>query len=172
MADPTNQTTPPIDYSARSKAELLDLLIARDRSLRDLAMRAEKAEAEAEMMHKNNMAKLEADVARDKERDAKRAARGVAKLLGKIDVFDIDEPEDVIARAMAVRAGHVPVTMAKHFRTDARMRAAPGTVLAERLSKRKEASADVPIGTTFARGELPDEDINDLYAAGAIIAVG
>lgn len=147
MPEPTTTTLP--DYSTLSKAQLLDELLKRDAALaaHDDAERVERARAE--------------------EAARKRSERGAPTLLGKIDVFDVDSPEDVLERAKAVRAGRIPIAMAKRFKSDARILAPVDSPLAKRLGKR-----DVPLGTEIGRDELPPQHINDLYSAGALIAIG
>lgn len=187
MADPTTN-----DYTTKTKAELHDLLVERDRTLVQAAQRVQRLEQDvrghAQIIAERDtiIGRYEDDLVKKAKEHAvpevkaevvPREKRGVAKHLGKIDVFDIDTHEDVIERAMAVRAGRIPAAMARRFKTDARLRAPAGTGLARRLSKRDDAPAEVPIGTEFDREEAKDGkgvdllDVNDLYAAGALIAV-
>lgn len=160
MPDPTTNPNTP-DYSNLKSPELRALLEERDAALLAARDRLRDFEAQATI-----------DAARAEELAQKRAARGTPKLLGKVDVFDTDEPEDVLERAKAVRAGKVPVAVAKVFRTDAMIRAPAGSALAGRLGAKKDAPAPVPLGTEFKRGEVPDASIDAWYAAAAIIPIG
>lgn len=170
MPDPTT----PIDYTTKTKAELVELLQERDRDLAnvrlqlrslDEELRANAAELEALAARAEEDARVEQ--ARRDERAKAREARGPAKLLGKIDLYDIDDPDDVLERAKAVRAGRVPASIAKRWKTDAHYRAPIDSALAKRLGTR-----EVPIGTEFDREELPELTIDALNAAGAIIPIG
>lgn len=130
-------------------------------------------------------AQLDELMAHDRERDkarAEREAKGPGKLLGKIDVYENDAPDDVIERAHLVRIGQAPVAQAKRFRTDAWIGVAFSTKLAQRLdptiAERLKKNPDlvgrleVPRKTAFDRGELPPEEIDQYYKQGAIIAIG
>lgn len=159
MPEPTTPTTHALDYATLKKEQLLELLVQRDRDLADIA---------AERRRLDEIERQRAD-----EADKKRAAKGPATLLGRIDVYDIDTPEDVLERAKAIRAGKIPAKAARLFKTDARLRAPKGSKLALRLgAKNGEIAVDVPIGTQFERGEVPDASIDAWYEAGAIVPIG
>lgn len=150
-------TTPP-DYSNKTKAELLELLLSRDATLAEIFTARDREE--------------QLERARAEERAKNRAAK-TPKHLGKIDVYDTDEPEDVLARASAIRAGKIPASAAKRFRTDARLRAPRGSGLAHRLGARDaHTNIDVPLGTEFDREEVPAASIDAWAAVGGIVPIG
>lgn len=157
MPEPTTPPATP-DYTTKTKAELVELLLARDVQLAEFVERR----AQAERIER----------AREEELEQKRASRGPAKRLGQIDVYDTDEPEDVLERAKAVRAGKIPASVAKVFKSEARIRAPKGSKLAQRLGARDGAAVDVPLGTEIQRGEVPDTSIDAWSQAGAIVPIG
>lgn len=176
MAEPTT----PDDLSTKNKTELLALVLAmREEATRGRAaiadLRKELDAARADLATMQDAAKHTEEIARAREEEAarKRASRGPAKLLGRIEVFDTDEPEDVIARATAVRAGKIPASVAKLFRSDARIRAPKGSALAKRLGARSDDVAiEVPPNTEIRRGEVADAELEAWTDAGAIVAIG
>lgn len=178
MPEPTTNNPP--DYSTKTKAELLEVLAAQhEEAVRGRAaiatLRKDLEATRAELVSFQEAAQHEEQIARAREEEAaaKRASRGPAKLLGRIDIFDTDDPEDVLQRATAVRAGKIPASVAKIFKTDARLRAPKGSGLAKRLGARSdEIAVEVPLGTEFRRGEVPDASIDAWCEAGAVQAIG
>lgn len=157
-------TTTPIDYSTKSKADLIDLLAQRDETI---------ARYRDEAKHR-----LDVELARAEELEKARAERGPAKLLGKIDVYDTDAPEDVLERAQQIRAGRIPVSLARKFRTNAHLRAPAGSKLALRFGGKPAEPgkpADpmkIPLRTEFDVAEMPRESIEHFYSVGAISPIG
>jgi len=107
--------------------------------------------------------------AREAERKRARESRGDPKLLGTVQVFDTDMPEDVLARAEKLRAGKIPLDMAKRFKTTTFVMLARASMLAKRIG------AAPAIGTEFDREGLDDEkslaDLAALTATGDIVAI-
>lgn len=171
MPEPTGITPTPIDYTTLKKEQLVDMLAERDGSIKKLEAAILKHAREMQTIEESR--KRADDIRRtsDEERQKARDARGAPKLLGKIDVFDVDDPEDVLARAQAIRAGHVPLGMAKRFKTNAHIRAPKGSKLAKRLGAREDQAPDVPLRTEFDRDEMPAESLEHFHKAGAILAI-
>lgn len=153
MPDPTTTEPPSPDYSTLTKAQLQEEL-------------AKARAALVPYLEAEQRASVLADEAR-----ARREAGQPPRQLGQIPVYDIDQPEDVLERAKAVRAGKVPASLAKLFRTDARLRAPRGSKLSERLGARNGNAIDVPLGTEVKRDELPAEDIETWVEQGALIPI-
>lgn len=162
MPEPTGIT--PNDYATMKKEQLAELLIQRDAMLRSLGDELHAIKTEQARQEKIALERLA-------ERRIAREERGTPKLLGKIDVFDIDDPDDVLARAQAIRAGHVPLGMAKRFKTNAHIRAPKGSKLAKRLGAREDQAPDVPLRTEFDRDEMPAESLEHFHKSGAILAI-
>ena len=170
MPDPTNSP----DYSSLKKEQLLEELAKRDASLADaLAKLGVTQESLAELRAVREREKAEADraaetlAARKAEREKAIADNDPPRLLGQIPVYLQDSPDDIVTRARAVFAGQVPPDRATKFRSDAHFTAGPDWPLAKRLKTRA-----IPLGTEIDAAEIPREEILELCAAGALIAIG
>jgi hypothetical protein len=150
MADPTPDISPDNIPAAPRASKLAEAL-------------ARIAELEAKLAPFLKAEEQEKAAAEDA---AKNRGAGIApKLIGTIQVFDQDEPQDVLMRARAIRRGQIPTDRAKRFRTESPVMVSSKSKLAERLGR------SLGVGVEFNRDELGAEDIRDLVAGGGIVAI-
>lgn len=95
---------------------------------------------------------------------------GPGKLLGHVPVYANDTMEHVIERARGLRRGNIPVSMARRFRTAARINAVMNGEGAWPMAKRLKEAA-LPLGFEFDAEEMPLNERVAFFEAGAIEAI-
>lgn len=156
----TSRPSPRAEPTAPATRSLDDELRMRLDSLRDL-----------EDFMREKMREIDTKLGTAPEKSvAPEPAKGPGKLLGHVPVYENDEPEDVVKRARAVRAGRIPVEHAKRFRTTARINAVMNGEIPWGLAKRIKQPA-LPLGFEFDADEMPLEERVGFFAVGAIEAI-
>lgn len=166
MAEPT--TTP--DTSTKPKAS--EIIAERDKTIAEL--RDQLAETTAAKKKLEDFAgKLALERKRDEEAATARAAereKAIAnndppKLIGTINVYLQDNPQDIVDRARPLFEGRVPIDRATKFKIDGKLTLSREWPLFKRLGLSPK------VGETFDVGEIPADEIAHYAAQGVIVAV-
>lgn len=167
-ASPAN---PPTAKKKRDELEAeLAAMLAKNTALEEQLAEQQRI-ADAARMNLADRLEDERDAAasRAERLAAEEAQRAAAppRLLGTINVYDTDRPQDVLRRADEVRAGKIPAEKATRFKVDSVIHRPKSGPLADKFT-----TPTLPLGTIVHRDDVSADDLAEFIKAGAFVPVG
>lgn len=168
MAEPT--TTP--DITTKPKAS--EIIAERDRTIAELRDQLATLQRSLDDIEQEQQRIAQAAAERAAERNKAIANNDPPKLIGSINVYLQDMPEDIVDRARPLFEGRVPVDRATKFRVEGRLTMPSRFAEGEKpwpLLKRFPAGSSPKVGDTFGADEMPASEIARYAKQGVIVPI-